>query len=172
MVRAGKPRSNRLSSQRGSKCCHICAGNEPESLGTSKWHHDCCQHERGSGHATSSLHSLVPSSQALAAICLWARPRYCCQLCYGWKEGGSAVLSPKAGIRVQSSSEVQEGELVHRQHSLCFTELRKQAHQYRVECCGNPPLDNAATLLYHSCTTAANKLQQKWNFLIETHNFL
>lgn len=105
-MRAGKPCSNRLSSHRASKCCHICVGNQPETLGTSKRHHDCCQHKHGSGHATSSLHSLAPfqpgischlpvsKTQILPPTLLWLERRRL------------FMLSPKVGIWVQRGGEV------------------------------------------------------------------
>lgn len=43
----------------------------------------------------------------------------------GRKEALQQVCSTKAGIGVQKGSGVKEGEFVHRQHWLCFSELRK-----------------------------------------------
>lgn len=43
----------------------------------------------------------------------------------GRKEALQQVCSTKAGIGVQKGSKVKESEFVHRQHWLCFSELRK-----------------------------------------------
>lgn len=107
-TRAGKPCSNRLGSHIRMNCCHICVGNQPGTLGTSKWHHDCRQHKHGSGHTASSLRSTGPTSPALDAICLQARPRCCHLLSYDWKEGGfPASVFPKSR---DMNSERQRGE--------------------------------------------------------------
>lgn len=150
-VRAGKPCSNRLSSHGASKCCHICVGNQPETPGTSKWHHECCQHKHGSGHATSSLHLLAPFQPGISCHLPASKTQILTPTLLWLERRRLFMLSPKVEIWVQRGGEVKGGKFVDMEHLLCFTELRKQAHQYTAKCLYKFTPWNAATLLYRRC---------------------
>lgn len=102
-VKVGKSREALFKQARlfqtRTSCCHVCVGNQPETLGTSKWHHDCRQHKHSSGHVASSPHSLGPlqpgischlplsRTQMLPPPLLWLERRWLSSKCFPQKQG-------------------------------------------------------------------------------------